>query len=272
MSKYYQNKKTGLHFISGTVKSVADNKMSVTISAFTWDVAAKKNVPVDVTVSMENPADFRIGAKISALGFPRGSNKIFAEKIMTGNSYAELENLSFISGKVKRAEFRDEKNADGTPRLKADGVTPKKPHFDITIAVKDPETEKWTDHIVSTYNTKFDDKAIDKMEKRFERFKDKSVKAAIVTVPGNEFVSKFTGEDGVERESYRVYHLGCKSLDLEEIDEPAKSHDTVDAEQSEEKQTDTEKTEDLPLDENKDSNDTLTAEEVEEDIDATFGL
>lgn len=223
MSKMYGNQKTGVQVVSGPIKSVADDGLSAVITVQKYNKDTRKNEPEDVTVKTQLKIEEVPGSIVTAVGY-KVRGVIEADVLSSENIYVEEAGLSVLSGQVLFANKNDEIDKEtGSPRLNQAGQ-PKKPHFDITIAVGDGN-ERVT-HTVNIYN--FPEKVengvvvraaqdnIGRYEKLFATFDRETnpVYAAIVTQPGNSWVAHSKSSDGRVWDNQRMSHLGANSLDV----------------------------------------------------------
>lgn len=228
MSKWYKSQKTGINVISGKIKSISEDRMVMTVAAEEYDKTEKKNVPVEATISSGIPFedDFKVGYSVTATGYQRGKGAIFAEAVSLGNDTYENEDLAVVSGLVRFARLNEEKNADGTPKMKQDG-TPKKPHYDITVTARNNEGN-FVNHVIKVYEGIHEDGKKSQMDivsglfKNFDRENNRA-RVTIVTSPGQSYTSTNTGKDGKEYTNFYCSHMGYKSLDVEFVDQKEKT-------------------------------------------------
>lgn len=243
MSKIYRNKETALNVLSGKIKSVAEDGLSMIVTSQEWkqhtdDKTGKRYMeanPVEFVARWAIPVpalSYFVGNDVTVVGYGQGKEnghpRINVEQILTRSEVYKSEELDVVRGLVKFASYNDEKNADGTPKLKQDGQTERKPHFDITVTCRDEENDRWVNHIFPIYNTKNNPNEIDRYKKKFANFDDKTNRAlvTIVTSPGQEPYAVTKSYNGEERVFWNVRHMGIKSFDLEMIDERKKTKDT----------------------------------------------
>lgn len=244
MSKFYQNKKTGLNVVNGKIKEVASDGLSATVTVDQWDRNANANKQVDIKVISTVPINQQVGNNLVAAGYQRGMNTIMAEPGMltNGSSYFETPEIAVVTGKINKAVYRSEEG-----KMKPDGVTPKSPHFDIHIKAKSKDAEGndvWKTHIIKNYNNKFNPDAIEKLQKRFEKMgidengkPKRDIVATVVTTPGQtneQFKSEFVQDwkdadgnvmmkDGKPMQTIYAMHMGYKSMDIEFVEEREKT-------------------------------------------------
>ena len=220
MSKIYRNTKTGIVAVSGNVKGLSEDKKAVIITTTQRDTDGKYN-PVDFTAELTEPAneaDYPVGAPITAYGYQSGANSIRAEMCSTQNSYGQCsEKLAIVAGDVLFATYRPEVDENGQPKLNQAGA-PRKPHFDITVAVGTGRDR--VNHIVKVYNftNKETGKVTDNigtMQKRFEKFdyKENPMYVSIATQPGESY-SYQTERNGNTYENTCMTHMGFSSVDI----------------------------------------------------------
>ena len=254
MSKYFQSKE-GFQVVNGLVKSVSSDGKEIVVSAKQWDRESKKESEIDVKVTSQVPVNMKEGYRITACGYAHGKNTLAADSITGASGAYETAEVAVISGKISRAEYRSEEG-----KMKADGVTPKNPHFDITIRAKNKDAEGkdvWKSHVIQIYNSKFRPDAIEQMQKRFSKFTEKNeqgytvmnadIQATVITQPGNDFEGKpWTGNDGVERRTTYSYHMGVRSLDMEVLPKEKTQEKTTQASKDEAKEATEEKAQEAP--------------------------
>lgn len=237
MGNMYTNRNSGLTVAMGKIKSIAEDRLSMVIEASEYvqeqdshNPQVKKTVSkaVDVNVRSSVPftdADYRVGYQATAVGYGKGTGNMAmqAQAVLIGADMFECEALAVVKGTVKRTLMNEEKNSDGTPKLNRDGK-PRKPHFDIVIAVPDKVNNRWVDHVIKIYDGKTEPGKRGQIEQMKYRLKDfdyeqNGVAATFVTQPAEikekEYIKK-NGETGV---SYSAYHIGCIKMDFEYIGE-----------------------------------------------------
>ena len=220
MSKLYKNKQ-GLCVLSGKVKNIAEDGNTLTIGYRQYDPITKTATDEQKTVIGLNGVakNFRKGQNVTAVGFDMMQNFALVNNdpqyLTSQNSILEQEDLAVVSGHLLQARYNDEKRQDGTPNVKASGE-PKKPHYDLKIAVdgKDGFTRI---HFIKFYNyTTKDGKFVDNISniaKKLESFDNGETTPTyitIVTSPGQNY--EFEKDDG---NIYRgSSHIGVKSIDI----------------------------------------------------------
>lgn len=243
MSKIYRNKDTSIHVLSGKIQSVAEDGLSMVVSSQEWK--QKTDEKTNKTYMEANPIDFlvkwavpvaddtyTVGNDVTVVGYGQGKEngllRINVEQVLTKSEVYKSDELDVVRGFVKFASYNDEKNVDGTPKLKQDGQTPRKPHFDITVTCRDEENDRWVNHIFPIYNTKNNPKEIERYQKKFANFDAKTNRALVTIVagPGAEPYAVTKNYNGQESVYWNVRHMGIKSFDMEMIDERTKSKET----------------------------------------------
>ncbi len=251
MSKRYVNKKTSLHIVSGKVESIAEDRKSLVVHNVAYSESAKGNIEEHTTVRSEYaiPDDIAVGSNITAVGYPAGGTAgafiINAQSISAKSAIFENTEIAVVSGHLVSAKYISELNLDGTARTKSDGVTPKKPHYDLSLSVPNGPDGRNVLHIIKVYDfpAKENDgkklTEIESIKRRIEGvyaflkegeepkktdsglppygFKDKEstpTYVTIVTKPGNswEHESEFNGETQM---NYYSSHMGISSIDIE---------------------------------------------------------
>ena len=220
MSKIYRNTKTSVAVISGKVKSVAPDRKSFVISTQEWDKGSKsfENKEIEVQSSFAFEDDIQVGGIATAVGYFNGPASILAQSATVKSSVFETQDLAIVSGQVVKCGLNEEKNEDGSPKLKRDG-TPRKPHYDVVVAVLDDEGRR-VRHMVKVYNfadvTEGEKSNIDKIASRlrdFKNFEETPTCVTIVTTPGEvrSWESNFNGQ---VYQNFGCDHMGFKSLDV----------------------------------------------------------
>lgn len=235
MSKVYRRQVDGLTVLSGITKEVSLDKQTIIVTAEIYNRDTKQNDSVDMTVKAPAPVeDVKVGDLVTAVGYGAGINVINAMTISSENNYIALnapnekDSVGVLSGRVLFANYRDELDADGQPRLKASGA-PKKPHFDITLATGSG-SERVT-HTVKIYDFK-DSPNIKRAKKLFNNFDrtENPIYVSIVTTIGNAYTTQ-KEKDGQVYTNNNMSHLGYRSLDLTYINSLEKKKNTPVAEQ-----------------------------------------
>lgn len=229
--RYYVNQSTGLAVVTGKIKSISDDRMVMVVTSEQYDRTAGKNAEIEINASAGIPYDdsFKVGFGVTAAGYQRGKGTIIVESASVGNNAYETQDLAVITGFVTFAGLNEEKNADGSQKMKADGVTPRKPHFDVTIRVM--EDGKAVNHVIKVYenpNEPAGKGQFDRVQKLFKNFDRESnrIKATFVTQPGQAYSSKKV-KDGQEYVNNFSSHIGYKSMDIEFLDQKEKGKEDV---------------------------------------------
>lgn len=231
MAKVY-SKSTGLNIISGKVKSVSDDRYSIVVESEKYNNSTKSREAVEFTVKAPVTYDesFVPGTRATVAGYLAGKGTINADYASASQGFSVLDEgldnldkngnpraVAVLSGEVLFANKRDELTENGQPKLNAAGA-PRKPHFDVTIAVGTGSSRKT--HIVKFYN--FTDKEgkfvdnIGRMEKIFKNFdrKENPIYATFVTDKGQEY-SYENEYNGNTYTNTNVSHMGAQSFDFE---------------------------------------------------------
>ena len=228
--RVYKNQDTGLTVTTGTIKSIADDRLSCVVTSETWDKSAKQTAEVDVTarspIALEDK--FKPGYRVTMVGYSHGKNLVDVDLITGSNEIFETPELAVVTGFVRSARLNPEKNEDGTTKFKADGVTPKKPHFDVSITVKDDDG-KYINHVIKVYDYATEKGKKTPIERAQAAFKDfdaenNRIVATFVTQPG-ETRSWVSTKNGKEYVNYTCDHLGYRFMDLERVDERERTQD-----------------------------------------------
>ena len=237
MSKYYNNTKSGIRVVSGPIDTISSDGKEFTIKHTTWskDKTTDKYVSSEETVVCMNTAgsafeNIAVGDEVCAYGYGRGTKDgcatIGVEGLLDGkhNHYVEVDpTLAIIYGRIKSAGMNNEKDENGNPKLKADGITARKPHFDIkfTLRRKDEDGDHFESHTVSRYRTSYDKQdVLESFNKKFKDFnpEEKNYLVCIVTAPAEITPLTFKGDDGQDVTIYYARHMGTKSIDTEIVD------------------------------------------------------
>ena len=218
MSRMYRNTTSGIVVVTGPVKALAPDNMSVTLSV-TQRTNDGKYEPSDYTVKLTepaNPEDFPVGKPVTAYGYQAGINAINAEMCTSENAYGQCsDKLAVIAGNVLFASYRSELDENGQPRLNRAGA-PRKPHFDITVTTGSGRDR--VNHTVKIYN--FTDKNgeyrdnISSIQKRFEKFDRETnpMYVCIATQPGETY-SYDTERNGQTYHNTTMSHMGYSMID-----------------------------------------------------------
>lgn len=218
MSKVYTNQKTGLAVASGRVKAISEDAKSITIGVQQYVKDGEGNghyestdIVLVASVPVEGIAENDL---VTATGFKAGAGRINIDTINHENAYVEAEGFGIISGEVLFANKNDEIDKEtGEPRLTGAG-TPKKPHFDITVAVGTGKER--VNHTVKVYNVKDQDN-IGRYEKLFANFdrNENPVYVSIVTRVENAspYMKETKDKQGRIWQNQYMSHMGINSLD-----------------------------------------------------------
>lgn len=250
MAKVY-SKSTGLNIISGKVKSVSDDRYSMVVESEKYNPSTKSREAVEFTVKAPVTYDesFIPGARVTVAGYLAGKGIINADYASASQGFSVLDEgldnldkngnpraITVLSGEVLFANKRDELTENGQPKLNAAGA-PRKPHFDVTIAVGTGSSRKT--HIVKFYNfTDKDGKHVDnigRMEKIFKNFdrKENPIYATFVTDKGQEY-SYENEYNGNTYTNTNVSHMGAQSFDFEFLNARQKKTSTPAQDKTEE--------------------------------------
>lgn len=227
MSKMYTNQKTGLTVVSGKVKTKSDDGKNITVGVQQRNVEKNIYEFVDVTLTAPVPVEgIAVGDYITATGFKASGGRINIDTINHENAYIEAEGFGVLSGEVLFANKSDEiDKTTGQPRLTQAG-SPKKPHFDITVAVGKGNDR--VTHTVKIYNIKDQDN-IGRYEKLFANFNRESNPMYVSIVTKAENASSYMRE--TKDKSGRIWqnqcmsHLGMNSLDVNFINGKERAND-----------------------------------------------
>lgn len=225
MASTYSNDKTGIKVVAGTIKSIEADGLTMVIATEERNKdgqvsAVEKTIRTDAAPFTAEEG-YKVGREATAIGYPSKGGTILADAVLVGNQIYETEGLTVITGLVKRARFNEEKNEDGTPKMtrgsEEQAPHAKKPHFDITVTVKDIPTGNYVDHRVKVYEGNAEEgktSQLDRAKKLFSRFdaKENRIAVSIVTTPGREYSLPYTKKDGSEGISYYCDHMGYKKL------------------------------------------------------------
>lgn len=229
MSKMYTSKKAGYSVLSGTIKEIADDRMSMVVSYRNYDFANKKADTKETHVVSMKPFDAAYGVKdnITVLGAIMGQD-FQAVQFSKDAACFEVPNMSVVTGDVSKIRINEELNQDGTPKMRRSDGQQKKRHFDIFVRV--PDGDKTVEHIIKVYDSQKYHKAgeptnIEKYAARFESSirddgtvlqgftspEETPIRVTIATQPGQEFA--------IEQPDGSVYygcsHMGINSIDME---------------------------------------------------------
>jgi hypothetical protein len=218
--RIYTNQNSGLTVATGKIKALSEDRTVLTIVAEEYKDGERKDVELNISNPIGfNPDDYKVGFTVTAAGYKHGKGVIQAERVLVGNDIFETADLTVVTGLVKFARYNEEKDKDGNPRLKQDG-TPRKPHFDITISVK--EDDKYVDHTIKVYEGRHEEgkkSQLERVQAMFSRFDRQTnrISVAVVTQPGVPRSYTVT-KDLKEYTNFVCDHMGYKSIDVEYID------------------------------------------------------
>lgn len=229
MAKIYENQKSHVTTVSGQIVSVDADRMGMQVKSSKWNAGEKKmeDQVVNVKSAVQLEADVAVGNNVTFCGFFNPVMKAYqAMNIMIKSGCFEMNELAVVRGEVVKAEMNEEKNADGSNKLKADGK-PRKPHYDIKITTTEPnpasdkgETMRVL-HTIRVYAMTGKDGNVntanlDRVKKIFNNY-NRSENPATVTVvtspaPSETRENEYNGK--VYTNTY-VNHMGFKSIDVE---------------------------------------------------------
>lgn len=243
MSKVYRNK-TGILTVSGKVKEISADRTNVTITSAVYNSGEKKWGAVEYTANVSLPVgeDFTVGTEVMAVGYQSGQGKLTANALFAGKGYYEEAELGFLAGEVVKAVLNEEKNADGSAKLKQDG-TARKRHFDIFVRTLHMDGEEAL-HIVKVYDGRVTPGEKTQLEKTMARFKPymeegKSATVFIATDVAQSYSYEATDRDGNTVVRTNHSHMGYKSLDIAfgEVRENARTQSAPEQTQTQPEQT-----------------------------------
>lgn len=220
MSRVYTNQKTGLTVVSGKVKDISEDKKTITVAVQEFvrgengEHGSYQNKDA-VLVAQTPVEDIIVGDFVTGNGFKAGGGKINVDRVAHENNYVEAEGFGIISGEVLFANKNEEIDREtNQPRLTQAG-TPRKPHFDITVAAGTGESR--VNHVVRIYNTQDQDN-IGRYEKLFANFdrKENPVYVSIVTKAenANTYMRESTDKQGRVWQNSYMSHMGTNFMDV----------------------------------------------------------
>ena len=240
MAKLYESKKTHMTVASGEVVGITPDRLGVTIKTQKYDSAEKKSIATEITFKSAVPfaEDIEVGKNATVCGFfavnpmdpsAEGYQAVYASST---NSSFEHGVLAVINGEVVFAEYREEKNEDGSPKMTLERVVssddgeqkvippkPRKPHFDIGISTEelDSETGKTRRvlHTIKEYPYNGDMTKVERYKKLFANFNKETnpVYATIVTAPA-EIKPREHEYNGKVYTNYYANHMGTNMVDV----------------------------------------------------------
>lgn len=229
--KVYTNQNVGFKAVNGIINSISADRKTLAVKSQVWDVQATKFVATEVKVTSQLPFDetYQVGECISVVGYPRAgmisADHVFKEE----GGYAEESavynkdgkdidiSFGFVAGPVVFSRVNEEKNADGTPKTKADG-SPRKRHFDIGVRCENEAGEEML-HIIKVYDgfTKAGEKtAFEKYRDIFEKNPNKDCRIFATTSALTER-DVYTNEkeyNGQIQTTTYANHMGIRSADI----------------------------------------------------------
>lgn len=232
--KIYRQK-DGITVASGKIKDISDDRMHIVLATQDYNKTDKKNVDMDMNIVLQIPLDdsMKKGFDVTVAGYPHGKGTFMAETILSGNDIYQTEDLTILTGFIASTRLNEEKNEDGSPKMKRDGTTPRKPHYDISIAVTEEGHKVW--HQIAVYdNEKYNKDAIEKAKRLFDKFDKKSnrIKVTFVTRPGETTSYVTHGANGQEYTNYSCRHMGYQSVDIDYVDQKERTKTTPVSEKS----------------------------------------
>lgn len=235
MPRFYKNNKTNTTVMTGTVVKVADDRMSFVLKSQEYNRANSANVDKEILIRSNTPIEEDIVAEqyITCVGYiipdPENAEGTTAQAMYISNKDQswDYKTLSVVNGTVLFANYVEEKNEDGTPKMtrertdKDGNVVPPKakaPHFDIGIQTREDDGNGGTKrvlHTIKLYAYKGDTAQIDRMKKLFKTFdkENNPCYASVVTQPGQES-SQVKEYNGKEYTNFYCQHMGISSIDV----------------------------------------------------------
>lgn len=245
MSKKYQSK-DGLVIASGKIESISEDKMSAVMTVQTWDIKENKYIDEALTIKTLAPIEDEKAGDIATVQGWNFRGVVQAEVFSKENIYATVDTnkvdkdnnpiiKSVLAGTVLFASENKELDENGQPRLNQAGQ-PRKPHFDITIAVGTGE-ERVT-HTVKIYDRKGfttkdgrsvpEQKNIERYKKLFANFDRESnpIYCQMITTPGTAWVK--AGEYNGQPVNYQnESHMGADVVNVTFLNEKVKEQTTA---------------------------------------------
>jgi len=252
--KMYEDKKSGLTYLTGKIKEIVDGKLIVnTQEAVQSTKKDKDGNPmknkdgfeikqtqwVDKEVAVTSKLDFVEGDEykkdrvVTVIGdYNKRKGTLEADEVISKapakyqyeftNDAGVTEDVVILAGLVQFARENPELDKDGKPNVKKDG-TPRKPHFDVGIRVKDADGKVVT-HVVKYYDSVIkgkdgQDRQIKNMTACKERFAgyDREKNTPFVTIKtdrGNDYVLNRQTENG-EKSFFYCDHINATLPDVE---------------------------------------------------------
>ena len=252
--KMYEDKKSGLTYLTGKIKEIVDGKLivntqeAVQVAKKDKDGNPMKNKDgfeikqtqwVDKEVAVTSKLDFVEGDEykkdrvVTVIGdYNKRKGTLEADEVISKapakyqyeytNDNGVTEDVVILAGLVQFARENPELDKDGKPNVKKDG-TPRKPHFDVGIRVKDADGKVVT-HVVKYYDSVIkgkdgQDRQIKNMTACKERFAgyDREKNTPFVTIKtdrGNDYVLNRQTENG-EKSFFYCDHINATLPDVE---------------------------------------------------------
>ena len=252
--KMYEDKKSGLTYLTGRIKEIVDGKLivntqeAVQVAKKDKDGNPMKNKDgfeikqtqwVDKEVTVTSKLDFVEGDEykkdrvVTVIGdYNKRKGTLEADEVISKapakyqyeftNDAGVTEDVVILAGLVQFARENPELDKDGKPNVKKDG-TPRKPHFDVGIRVKDADGKVVT-HVVKYYDSVIkgkdgQDRQIKNMTACKERFAnyDREKNTPFVTIKtdrGNDYVLNRQTENG-EKSFFYCDHINATLPDVE---------------------------------------------------------
>lgn len=252
--KMYEDKKSGLTYLTGKIKEIVDGKLivntqeAVQVAKKDKDGNPMKNKDgfeikqtqwVDKEVAVTSKLDFVEGDEykkdrvVTVIGdYNKRKGTLEADEVISKapakyqyeftNDAGVTEDVVILAGLVQFARENPELDKDGKPNVKKDG-TPRKPHFDVGIRVKDADGKVVT-HVVKYYDSVIkgkdgQDRQIKNMTACKERFAnyDREKNTPFVTIKtdrGNDYVLNRQTENG-EKSFFYCDHINATLPDVE---------------------------------------------------------
>ena len=252
--KIYEDKKSGLTYLTGRIKEIVDGKLivntqeAVQVAKKDKDGNPMKNKDgfeikqtqwVDKEVAVTSKLDFVEGDEykkdrvVTVIGdYNKRKGTLEADEVISKapakysyeftNEAGVTEDVVILAGLVQFARENPELDKDGKPNVKKDG-TPRKPHFDVGIRVKDADGKVVT-HVVKYYDSVIkgkdgQDRQIKNMTACKERFAnyDREKNTPFVTIKtdrGNDYVLNRQTENG-EKSFFYCDHINATLPDVE---------------------------------------------------------
>ena len=223
----------GAAICTGVVKAVSPDRMVVTIASGVYENAPggqKGKVYVAKDLVLRNPIpmgeEIEAGKTLTAVvqNSLTNANEYEIRQLLPARAQEfEMPQVTVISGRVSKFEDNEELDENGNHKLKQDGVTPRKPHTDLTIFVKETSPEDpdghYVRHVVKVYDSprsQVSDRArIKKMLSGFDPAKHtgenrtEDFYVTLVTQNGTPLPPMQRADGTV---SYMVTHMGVRAV------------------------------------------------------------